>query len=264
MAVQLRIGYTPRSARARRLRHVASPDPCPHGDRRMSAPSLLPPDDPEALARCVGNPQAPHEQRQDALRRLRPFLAQAARRTLHRHGQASSALQDDVVAHLEWQLWEGRHDPAGGTFAAWCHTVLEHAVLDRLRALDRGPQPLHDAPDGRPCRLRVLEEELDLDAPFAADDRDRIRQWGNPRQRLVVLCRARLWRKLPGEEWAGYLRACGVEPPFPPPDFAELPEGEQLALLAQALEVPANTVSKLWQRGQEALRRLAFLRGLLP
>jgi hypothetical protein len=136
---------------------------------------------------------------------------------------------------------------------------------DRRQARER-----HDRePEVTDAAVRnAIEQAIDATEAFVADDVAIIAGWPH-RDRLVLLCLAGLWHKVPAREWTTWVtehrdRYGTPDDPFPPEMLAAC---EQLAarnaVLAVALNVKRNTLSVLLYRGKYRLAELRYVRDRL-
>ncbi|AWM40241.1 hypothetical protein GobsT_13050 [Gemmata obscuriglobus] len=231
------------------------------------APQPLP-DDHDGWAELAADARAPEKNRRGAFERLTTCIEGVARRVSVRF----AGRREDFCAGVLGDVWEviGRF-PAGANFEAWCYIVLHNRWTDLTRweqcresqSLLGHPEP--SAPDIR----AALERGLDSAAIFGDDDLREIRAWPL-RDRVVLLCLASLWRKVPDDEWQGWVRdhraahGTPASDPFPP-DSLDRGNGiaDQNALLARELDLRRNTLSVILHRGKVRLGVLRYVRDLM-
>jgi hypothetical protein len=230
----------------------------------------------------------------DVLIGHRPLIRAQARRVLAARAQAPP--WDDWIENLEGHLWVQIQRLSNSPpeerptdwddlirnprrFAAWCFQVMDHHFCDLIEKRQRDPlalattgRPTHEVEQGdafeegipdrsRGGSLEEWEARQDREDPFSARDLRRIGEW-KPPGRLVLLCRAGLWHKVPQELWDRWVGECGLVPPFPPQSWKDCDDSERNRLLAEALGRPRNTVNKIWSRELPKLQSLDYVRGL--
>jgi DNA-directed RNA polymerase specialized sigma24 family protein len=225
------------------------------------------PEDGDGLALLVADVSRPEPERRRAFERLIPIIQWVARRLAVRF---TGQRRDDVVADAPGDLWQviGQF-PRGGGFEPWCYTVLRNRWFDaigrerRHRDADTNRTPPMAADSA--VRLAV-ERAIDSSQPFAHEDLVLIRGWPN-RDRVVLLCLAGVWNKVPAAEWDGWVaehrERCGVPAPgaFPPAALGRCDQvAERNALLADCLHLRRNTLSVLLYRGKSRLLELRYVR----
>ncbi len=220
--------------------------------------------DPTLLAALTRDTSLPEGLREQARRELVPVIRRIASRVGADAGQAGRDLRDEAISHVLRRLHG--FDPAAGPFAAWCRRVLTNRLIDLLRrAAARRAEVLR--PEGREdpsagLGLRAFEVAADLAAPFSAADVARVCAW-KPFDRLVLLSLGLLWRKLPDPVWRQTVRACGLQPPFPPAGFGEGDtRDERSRILAVALGWGPNRLAQRVSRGRRLLRALNFVQDM--
>lgn len=225
----------------------------------------LPPDE-DSLASLAADTGRPEELRDEAFARLRATIEWVARRLAVRF---AGQFRSDVIADAQGDIWMViSRFPSGGSFEAWCYAVLRNKWLEeverddrrRVRELHAGELAVADS------QLRsALEQASDSADTFGTDDLALIAAWPH-RDRLVLLCLAGLWHKIPGHEWTcwvgEYRDRHGVpDDPFPPNALAGC---DQLAarneVLAVALHLKRNTLSVALYRGKFRLSELRYVR----
>jgi hypothetical protein len=226
----------------------------------MSPHDPDPAPDLDELARVAGDPAQPRAAREEAIRRLRPFHRRRARCVLQARARSDPDTAEELAAHAERRLWEGRFDAAHGHYPPWCQCVMDNRLSD-LIGHRPPPLPLVDVADRGAPALVVWEQEEDRCTPFSAADLARIRAWPNTR-RVVVLCRSLLWVKVAEAEWASWLAECGLSPPFPGDGFEDLTVEDRCACLREALHLSPAALAQHWRRGRPELLELDSVREL--
>jgi DNA-directed RNA polymerase specialized sigma24 family protein len=230
----------------------------------MSVTSPVISNDPTLLAARARDVNLPEVLREQARRELVPVIGRIASRIGADAGQAGRDLRDDAVCHVLGRL--DRFTATERCFVAWCRRVLANRLIDLLRrAAARRAEVLYPEAREDPSAglgLRAFEVAADLAAPFSAADLARVRAWG-PLDRVVLLSLGLLWRKVPDEEWRRTVRACGLQPPFPPAGFGEGDtRDERGRALAAALGWKPNRLAQRASRGRRLLRALDFVRDM--
>jgi DNA-directed RNA polymerase specialized sigma24 family protein len=230
----------------------------------MSVTSPLAAQDPTRLAVLAQDARQPEALREQARRGLALVIHHIARRVGAGAGQAGQDLRDEALSHVLRHI--GRFNAAGGRFVAWCRRVLTNRLIDLLRRAESRraealrPEAREDRSAG--LRLRAFEVTADLAAPFSPADLARVCAWA-PLDRVVLLSLGLLWRKVPGDVWERTVRACGLEPPFPPGGFGEWDTREERGrILASALGWTPNRLAQRVSRGRRLLRALDFVRDM--
>lgn len=228
------------------------------------------PEDGDGLAQLAADMSRPEPERRRAFERLIPIIQWVARRLAVRFtGQE----RDDVVSDAPGDVWAviGQF-PCGAHFEPWCYTVLRNRWFDtigkerRRHVLDTTrPSPVTGDGD---LRLAV-ERAIDSSQPFAPADLALVRAWPH-RDRLILLCLAGLWGKVPAAEWRRWVadhrakHGVPVDGDFPPSALGCCDQiAERNALLAESLHLRRNTLSVLLYRGKERLLELQYVRELL-
>jgi hypothetical protein len=172
-------------------------------------------------------------------------------------------LAEELAQHVLVQCIRGLYDPTRGPFAAWARVVMLHYRLDLLRASlrtighgDYVPELTDDFNSHN-----ITEQHLDLTDPFGPEDLTIISNW-SAKDRVILLCRGLLWRKVPEQLWKETLRILHLPEHFPGPDFVELNEKDRNAYLSEHLGIPANTLCQFWRRGRDRVRGLRCVREL--
>lgn len=170
-------------------------------------------------------------------------------------------LAEELRAHVLLRCEQGCYDPALGAFPSWVRTVMSRHLITLVRSRGRAagggdlPEPTSAGPvDGA--------GDDSLTAPFSREDLDRIRRWGTPLKRVLLLAQGLVWRKYPPGLWAADVAALGLSGPFPCPGFEDLSRAERNAYLAGVLGVPRNTIHVRMKRWERHLRELKFARDL--
>jgi RNA polymerase sigma factor (sigma-70 family) len=231
-----------------------------------TAPTAFPADDPDALAARAVAPDCTPEERDDALRHLRPFIERQVRRVCVRFsGQTRNDLIDDAVA-IVWEAL-AKYDPER-PFEPWCRTVLRNHTIDSLRRTARlmtfAPAQAARAVSDPTCR-RALEAALERGESLPSGDVEAMDGWP-PRDRVVLGCLSGLWRKAPPGRWERWLEECREEngfPPeggFPPDGFEDLGAPDRTAALADLLGQRLNTLRVWIHRGRGRLWQLSYVR----
>jgi hypothetical protein len=141
---------------------------------------------------------------------------------------------------------------------------MRNLLVDGLRQ-SRRQRALPEEPIEDPALSgwsETLEGNLDYQALFGPADLARVRGWPHAMRRIAILCRSLLWHKVPPAEWEAWCAAFGLELPFPPAGFADLPERERNQQLAQALGLKPATLHAHWHRGLPWLAELDYIQGL--
>ncbi len=174
-------------------------------------------------------------------------------------------LAEELAQHVRVQHWRGLFDPARSqSFAAWASVCMRRYRLDTFRNPIRavgGVDPLPDAPDRRDDSA-ACEQLADLTAPLGPADTATVRRW-RPLDRVVLLCRALLWQKVPADLWHETTAALGLPPDFPGEGFEHLTRTERIRMLSRALKTSTSNLSHIWKRGQPRLRALQCVRDLV-
>lgn len=222
------------------------------------------PDDPSFLARIVTNETLSTVQREQARQALEPLIRRTARRVAARAGQAGQDLIDESVSHVlhprRITQWAEDRKP----FESWCFYVLRHHLIDLVRQRNRQREnmtsTLKEPADPRGAHgVSAVEIELDLGTPFSPPDVARVRVW-KAIDRIVLLCLAGLWRKVPAALWRKSAVECGLALPFPPPGFGRCQDREERnEMLARAMGWRRNTLAQRWCRRRHLLDDLDFV-----
>jgi hypothetical protein len=181
--------------------------------------------------------------------------------------------REDVLADAPGDIWGAiNRFPTGGRFEPWCYVVLRNRWLDAANK-ERRLRPLDDnaaaALAGETGLNLAVERALDTSEPFGQEDLRLIAAWP-PRDRLVLLCLAGLWEKVPAPDWKRWIvehrDRFGVPDgePFPPdslPNCVQIAERNEL--LSAALNIKRNTLSVLLYRGKSRLLELRYVRDRL-
>jgi DNA-directed RNA polymerase specialized sigma24 family protein len=234
----------------------------------MATPSAsrLPQDD-DGLAQVAADSSRPDGLRHQAFELLIPTILLVARRVCVRF---AGHWRNDVLTDAPGDIWTSIGQfPQGGRFEPWCYTVLRNRWLDivgregRRRPLaDRAAAALPSDPD---LHL-AIERALDASEPFDAGDLRLIGGWPL-RDRLVLLCLADLWQKIPPPEWRRWVIEHrsrfgfpdGKE--FPPEALAGCDQiADRNAVLSAALNIKRNTLSVLLYHGKARLLELRYVR----
>ncbi len=221
-------------------------------------------DDPTSLAALAQNTKVPEGLREQARRELVPVILRIALRVGAGAGQVGRDLRDEAISHVLSHL--DRFTATERCFVVWCRRVLTNRLIDLLRrAAARRAVAL--SPEGREdpsaaLGLRAREVAADLAAPFSAADLARVCAW-KPLDRLLLLSLGLLWRKVPDPVWQRTVRACGLQPPFPPAGFGDGDtRDERGRVLAAGLGWKPNRLAQRALRGRRLLRALDFVRQL--
>lgn len=158
-------------------------------------------------------------------------------------------------------------------FAGWCFTVLDHMAIDegekrdRLRQRTRSIDPDGDAlqtevgaHDSSPLDALVLAETFH--APFSESDKEKIRQW-RPRPRIILLCLAGLWAKVPDAEWKMWLAEARAVGEIPPPEWRSMTVKQFYRAVASAINVTPANWDQIKHRWLERLFELDVVRKAL-
>jgi DNA-directed RNA polymerase specialized sigma24 family protein len=224
------------------------------------------PDDPELLVRIANDATASPATRDRARLDLQPFIVRTARRVAAGTGAVGRDLIEECEAHVLERL--DRFNPSRqSTFAAWCYAVLRNRQRDLMRrrrthrpdaatALEERPDPASGA------GILAFEMETDLATSLSAADLQRIGSW-KPIDQIVLLSLGLLWRKVPVNVWERTLRACGLEPPFPPDELQNCGSlKDRHEFLAEVLGWPSDRLAQRWYRGRDLLDGLDFIKEL--
>ncbi len=224
------------------------------------------PSDEAALASMAGDLKLSREQRQQAFERLLGTIRWVAGRLSIRF---SGSYREDAIEDAPGDIWAviDRY-PAGGDFEAWCYSVLRNRWLETVRRDDR-----RQARERHPRDLEVtdatvrkaIEHAIDATEGFRDADVAVIAGWPH-RDRLVLLCLAGLWQKVPGRQWKTWVaehreQYGNPDDPFPPEVLAACEQiAARNAVLAVALNLRRNTLSVLLYRGKHRLADLQYVR----
>ncbi len=162
-------------------------------------------------------------------------------------------------------------DPLRGSFRTWAKMCLRNAWVSQLRR--RGPD--HDFALQPYCVPSVADENLvsstlgNLDTLFIQEDVNEMATWPMS-ARLVLLVCGGLWRKVPQDCLTEWLNGAAEEMNFSPETLLGAvatwdpyePSSLRNEPLARALGWKANRVVVIWNREQNRLRRLLFVRDL--
>lgn len=207
------------------------------------------------------------------LRRLAPML-------VARWGQLGRDLIDEAPGRV-WELIErGKFDPCRAeSFKNWCCTVLRNLLYQMGRrekrrrgheitasTLEQNADTVYgildelEATENTDSGIHEIEAEDFLTASFSEADAARIRDW-DMLDRIILLCLAGLWRKVPVVQWASWCDAVARErkltAPLPPDELLECETREQrLPVLASALDMRRNTLAQRWKRRKQLLHEL--------
>jgi RNA polymerase sigma factor (sigma-70 family) len=241
-------------------------------DRNMTTASTPQwPDDPDGLAALAVDPNLKEEIRQEAFTRLLPSITRVVRRlALRFSGQTRQDLIDYAVADVLQAL--PQYQP-GGSFEAWCRTMLRNRTIDRLRQSSRvSSLNLEEAAEefeDDTCR-QALEAALERTEMLRGEDVARMAAWP-VRDRVVLGCLAGLWAKLPADRWAAWVEEFRSEHgwpapgAFPPDDLANREDvAERTAFLAELLGVRLGTLRVWVHRGRQRLWQLSYVRDRVP
>lgn len=235
----------------------------------MHSPPAELPTDEDALAALAADTSQPEEARRQAFKRLVATIEWVARRLAVRF---SAQRRADIVVDAPGDIWVVMPQfPPGGSFEAWCYTVLRNNWLEavvrderrRVREIGAGTCTVTDA-DVR----EAIERAIDAAGGFGSDDLAVISGWPH-RDRLVLLCLAGLWQKIPGRAWVDWVRehrdTYGTpDDPFPPDGLAGCDRlADRNAVLAVALNLKRNTLSVVLYRGKFRLAELRYIKDRL-
>jgi DNA-directed RNA polymerase specialized sigma24 family protein len=206
----------------------------------------------------------------DALRRLEPFIRQAARR-VSRYLRVPLQLQDDLIACAPSLVWEKiqSFDESRGDFPGWLWKILENRQRDERKRVGRIANRTPGSSAGEfPDPLAIMEAKLTIDpvarldrqAEFGTHDIEVIEAWP-VRDRLRMLAAAQLWDKLPTATWEEWVRSEGIPPPFPPSD-EHVPEtmADWMKILADAMGETWEAFKQHWYRKRSWLANLSYVR----
>lgn len=199
------------------------------------------------------------ERRKSLLLELRPILHKLAK-----HIAGSEFHADDLVQDVCLTCLNGKYDPSRGSILAFAYRVMLNCWKDENQPRRRSVGGEGMCPDRAifDNNHTAAEQCLDVTTPFGLDDCAIISRWST-RDRVILLCRGLLWRKVPDCLWTKTLASLGLPTEFPGPDFVDLSEPERNATLATALDIPVNTLCKVWERGWERVQTLRYVRELV-
>lgn len=181
-----------------------------------------------------------------------------------RRARGDADLADELAQDVRVKLFRGKFDPArGGRALAWADRVMTNYLHDLFRRRVRlaAAGLATDAADPRDGQAESESRDA-LAAPFSPADSAAIRRWP-PADRVLLLCRGRLWQKVPAELRLETTAELGLPAEFPGPGFDDATEPERRAVLRRGLRVSASGLSHRWKRGQRRLRELQFVRALV-
>jgi len=152
----------------------------------------------------------------------------------------------------------------GGSFEAWCRTVLYRVYVSRQRKRSFTVN-LESLPE------KEAEEIIDLfqlHRQFAKDDLGVIFSW-TAAERLTLLCLSGLFVKVPRSAWQQIITEAELElgrkfpSPFPIVQLLDLADpSERMAFLAELIGMKTNTLSARWMRKKTRLTELSIVRDL--
>jgi len=155
-------------------------------------------------------------------------------------------------------------DSQGGSFEAWCRTVLHRVYISRQRKRSFTVN-VEFLPD------KAVEENFDffqLHCQFDEDDLEVIFTW-TAAERLMLLCLSGLFVKVPKPDWQRVIIEAEEElgrkfpKPFPiVPLLNRNDPSERIAFFAELIGTKTNTLSTRWMRKKRCLTDLSILRDL--
>lgn len=236
----------------------------------MPTPTAALPEDYDGLARLAADAGQPDPLRRQAFERLIPTIEWVARRLSVRF---AGQRREDVLTDAPGDIWAAIGQfPADGRFEPWCYVVLRNRWFDatekesRRRDLD---VLVASSPASDPDLQLAIERSLDSTDSFARHDLTLIETWP-PRDRLVLLCVAGLWHKVPAADWGRWVAEHRDRfgfphgESFPPEALADCDlVAERNEVLSAALNIKRNTLSVLLYRGKDRLLDLRYVRGCL-
>jgi DNA-directed RNA polymerase specialized sigma24 family protein len=171
-------------------------------------------------------------------------------------------LAEELRAHVLFQCELGHYNPTKGEFAAWARTVMTRQLITLLKSKKRaagGDEHHPERVDTTHCSCNT--DNADITRPFPAEDLKRILKW-SPLKRAFLLARSLTWRKLSAEMWAAFVEAAGLAEPFPSSEYEDMNLAERNSYLAEAFNVPRNTIHVRWKRWSSQFLTLRFVREL--
>lgn len=102
----------------------------------------------------------------------------------------------------------------------------------------------------------------DMAAPFSPADVQSIQAWPL-KVRIILLCLAGLWQKVPEALWRTWVEEFGLASDFPPPEYSGADDCKvRRRKLCEFIDITSANLNQVWCRGKKRLLSLEFFRGI--